>query len=191
MYRCRLLHLRLDSLSFPLVGLLSVGSVLVPQLISICKSQLLGYLLLFPLALFLLDLLDSFLPLFHDIGIAPATASAGPFAAIFRHPLSCISTAFDPTELTLSVGVHEAPNCHQRRPDTPRWLPCFLVVSRYAQADLAVDFEAAGGREEAEVWWSERVLRRQYYAPMVDATGVCGRGFGAFNCEVPLEDVIF
>jgi hypothetical protein len=63
------------------------------------------------------------------------------------------------------------------------------MVARYAQTDLAVDFEAAGGGEEAEGGRSEGILGRQDDATVVDAAVVCrGRGRPAY-CEVPLEQV--
>ena len=60
-----------------------------------------------------------------------------------------------------------------------------------AQADLVVDFEAAGGREEAEGRRPERVCRREDDAAVVDARGI-GRGRRrAAQREVPFEEVLF
>jgi hypothetical protein len=47
------------------------------------------------------------------------------------------------------------------------------MMSRYAEADLAVDLEAAGGCEEAEGWRAERVCRGEDDATVVYAAGVC------------------
>ena len=63
------------------------------------------------------------------------------------------------------------------------------MVAGDAEADLAVDFEAAGWREEAEGGWAERVGGREDDAAVVDAVGV-GRGGGrAAEREVPFEEV--
>lgn len=65
------------------------------------------------------------------------------------------------------------------------------MVSRYAEADLAVDFEAARGREKAEGRRAQRVRRREDDAAVVDA-GFVGRGGGrAAQREVPFEEVVF
>ena len=63
------------------------------------------------------------------------------------------------------------------------------MVARYAQADLAVDFEAAGGGEEAERGRAERVGGREDDAAVVGARGVGGGG-GAAQGEVPFEEVV-
>jgi hypothetical protein len=65
------------------------------------------------------------------------------------------------------------------------------MVARYAQADFAVDFEAARGRDEAEGWWAERICGRQDDAAVVDAAGVGGGRGGTSYCEVPFEEVLF
>jgi hypothetical protein len=58
-----------------------------------------------------------------------------------------------------------------------------------AQADLAVDFEAARRRKEAEGRWAQRVCVREDNAAVVDARGV-GRGRGGpAQGEVPFEEV--
>lgn len=65
------------------------------------------------------------------------------------------------------------------------------MVPRYAEADLAINFEASSGCEKTEGWRPERVRRREDYPTVVDATGVW-RWFGrAANCEVPFEEVRF
>lgn len=65
------------------------------------------------------------------------------------------------------------------------------MVAAYAEADLAVDLEAAGGGEEAEGRRAQRVGGRQGDAAVVDARGV-GRGRGrAAQGEVPFEEVGF
>jgi len=83
--------------------------------------------------------------------IALAAPGACPFPAVFRHSLSCIFAALNATELALGICIHEASNRHKRRPHTPRWLPCLLMVTRDAQTDLTIDLEAAGRCEETEV----------------------------------------
>lgn len=65
------------------------------------------------------------------------------------------------------------------------------MVSRNAQADFPVHFEAAGGREEAEGRRFERVGWREHDAAVVDAAFE-GRGGGrAADGEVPFEEVCF
>lgn len=65
------------------------------------------------------------------------------------------------------------------------------MVSRNAQTDLAIDFEASGRSEEAEGWRAQRVLRRQHDAAVVEA-GCVGRGCGrAAQSKVPFEEVVF
>lgn len=63
------------------------------------------------------------------------------------------------------------------------------MVARDTQADLAVDFEAAGGCEEAEGGGSERVGRWEGYAAMVDAGAVGGWRGRAGEGEVPVVEV--
>jgi hypothetical protein len=63
------------------------------------------------------------------------------------------------------------------------------MVSRDAEADLAVDFEAAGGGEEAEGWRAERVCGWEDDTAVVDAAGVRGWWGWAGNCEVPVVEV--
>lgn len=65
------------------------------------------------------------------------------------------------------------------------------MVARYAEADLAVDLEAARGRQEAEGGRAQRVLRGQHDAPVVDAAGVGRRRRRAAQREVPFEEVVF
>ena len=65
------------------------------------------------------------------------------------------------------------------------------MMPRNAQADLPVDLEAAGGREEAERRRFERVGWREHDAAVVDAAFE-GRGSGrAADREVPFEEVCF
>lgn len=65
------------------------------------------------------------------------------------------------------------------------------MVSRYAEADFAVDLEAACRGEEAKGWRTQGILRRQDNAAVVDAAGV-GRGlWRTANGEMPLEQVLF
>jgi len=59
------------------------------------------------------------------------------------------------------------------------------------QADLAVDFEAAGRGKKAEGRRAERVLWREHYAPVVDAGCIGGGGGWAAQREVPFEEVVF
>jgi hypothetical protein len=61
------------------------------------------------------------------------------------------------------------------------------MVPGYAQAYLAVDLEAAGGRQEAEGGGAERILRWEDDAPVVDAVCVGGGG-GPEEREVPFEE---
>lgn len=58
------------------------------------------------------------------------------------------------------------------------------------EADFAVDFEAAGRGEEAEGRGTERVLRWEGDAAVVDAVAVGGRR-GPAESEVPFEEVGF
>lgn len=58
-----------------------------------------------------------------------------------------------------------------------------------AEADLAVDFEAAGGCQEAEGWGAERVGRWEHDAAVVEAAGEGRGGRGAPQCKVPFEEV--
>ena len=62
------------------------------------------------------------------------------------------------------------------------------MVPGYAQADLAVDFEAAARGQEAEARRAVRVGGWQDDAAVVDAVGVGGRG-RAGDGEVPFEEV--
>lgn len=62
------------------------------------------------------------------------------------------------------------------------------MVAGDGEADLAVDFEAARGGEEAERRRAERVLRREGDAAVVDACCI-GSGGGAAEREVPFEEV--
>ena len=64
------------------------------------------------------------------------------------------------------------------------------MVSTDAQTDLAVNFESARGREEAEGWWAQRVGRRQYDAAMVCAITV-GCGWRTLESEMPFEEIGF
>lgn len=65
------------------------------------------------------------------------------------------------------------------------------MVSGYAQTNLAIHLKTPRGREKAEVGRSKRVLRGQYYSPVVDAASIRGWRFGALDCEVPFENVVF
>lgn len=63
------------------------------------------------------------------------------------------------------------------------------MVAGDAQTDLAVDFEAARRRQEAEGRRPQRVGRRQHDAAVVDSRGVGGRRRWAGEREVPVVEV--
>lgn len=65
------------------------------------------------------------------------------------------------------------------------------MVPADTQADLAIDFEAAGGGEEAEVGGFQRVRGGEDDATVVDAICVGGGRGGTAESEVPFEEVVF
>lgn len=56
--------------------------------------------------------------------------------------------------------------------DTPRWLPCLLMMSTDAEADLAVRLESTVGGGEAEAGRAQRVGGRQNYPAVVKTLAV-------------------
>ena len=65
------------------------------------------------------------------------------------------------------------------------------MVPTDTEADLAIDLEAAGGGQEAEVWGFERVGGGEDNAAVVDAVCVGGRRGGTAQGKVPFEEVVF
>lgn len=57
-----------------------------------------------------------------------------------------------------------------------------------AQAQLAVDLEAAGRGQEPERWRPQRVCGREHDASVVDPVRVRRAGW-ALECEVPFEEI--
>ena len=64
------------------------------------------------------------------------------------------------------------------------------MVPGDGEADLAVDFEAAGGGEEAERWRTERVGWGEDDAAVVGSAAV-GCGGRTAQSEVPFEEIGF
>lgn len=77
---------------------------------------------------------------------------------------------------------------YQSSPHSPGWLPCFLMVTADAEADLPISLETTARSHEAEAWWAERICWRQDYPPMIDSVAVHGAG-RALERKVPLEEV--
>jgi hypothetical protein len=65
------------------------------------------------------------------------------------------------------------------------------MMTRYAQTDLAVYFEAAGRSEEAKGGRAKGILRRQDDATVVDAAGIRRGSWRTSYSEVPLKEVGF
>ena len=82
-------------------------------------------------------------------------------------------------------------SCAHARPaaHAPHGVPALGVVVGDGEAQLGVDREAAGGREEADRGRLEGVLRWEDQLAVVDAAGVLGIR-GALQNEVPLQQVV-
>ena len=65
------------------------------------------------------------------------------------------------------------------------------MVPADTEADLAINFEAAGGGEEAKIGGFQRVRGGEDDATVVDAVCVGGGRGGPAEGEVPFEEVIF
>lgn len=63
-------------------------------------------------------------------------------------------------------------------------------MARDAEADLAIDFKAAGRGEKAERRRAQRVARGEDYSTVVDSRGVRSE-WGAREGKVPFEEVAF
>jgi hypothetical protein len=65
------------------------------------------------------------------------------------------------------------------------------MKARNAEANLTIDFEAAGGRKEAKVRRFERICGWEGNSAMVQAAGVGRRRWWTKESEVPLVEVGF
>lgn len=128
-------------------------------------------------------------PLAQYFFIAAPTALARPAARPTRPIPTDLLPRLDATNLARRLGVHEAAERDQGCPDPPCRLPRLLVVAADAEADLAIDLEAARRCQEPERRRPQRVGRWQHDAAVVDPTGVRACG-GAGQREVPVQHVI-
>lgn len=128
-------------------------------------------------------------PLLQDLRIRLLTHLAPPRTTLLRQLPPHLLPRLEATHLPLHLGIHKRPDGQQRGADPPRGLPRLLVVAADAEADLAVDLEAARGGEEAEGRRAQRVLRREDDAAVVDAARVGGGGGRPREGEVPVEEV--
>lgn len=130
------------------------------------------------------------LALRNDLPIRLSTNSTLPAPTLNRQFPTHGIAGIEAAELAARVGFHEGAQRDQRGAHPPRRLPRLLVVARDAEADLAVGFEAARRRREAEGRRAQRVRGRQHDAPVVDAVGEGGVR-GPAKGEVPFEEVGF
>lgn len=75
---------------------------------------------------------------------------------------------------------------NQRRPYAPGGLPCFLVMTADAEADLAVRLETAARSKKSKAGRTERICGWQDDSTVVDSIAI-GRIWGPAEGKVPFE----
>lgn len=118
--------------------------------IHIAQPQSLRHGRAFFFSLFPFLLTPPFLPFQNLLITPPSTPLTSPPPALACQLSPSFLPHFHPPYLAFCSAFHECPQRRERCANSPCWLPCFFVVAGDAEADLAIDFEAAGGVEETK-----------------------------------------